>query len=99
MSKLFIRGNFDMHLRRQLRHRCRHKICSIKKLDLDISRACWCMNPALPFPRVYTLARYDLRALVQMQRSFGPYLYFIEVRQNSNTRYKNFARMFVFRFC
>ena len=33
---------------------------------------------------------------MQMQRSFGPYLYFIEVRQNSNTHYKNkFARMFV----
>ena len=36
---------------------------------------------------------------MQMQRSFGPYLYFIEVRQNSNTHYKNFARMFAFRFC
>ena len=30
-----------------------------------------------------------------MQRCFGPYLYFIEARENSNTHYKKkFARMF-----
>ena len=72
MSNLFIRGIFFLHLRWQLRHRYCHIIFAIKNDDLDISRGCCCVKPVLPFPKVYTFARYVLRALKLMQRSYGP---------------------------
>ena len=41
----FIRSNFVMHLQRQLRQRYHHKVCAIKKPDLDISKVCCCGKP------------------------------------------------------